>query len=971
MRLFFISLIVLVAVLLASYLIPHTSIVFAQTSANWFMAGANPQRTSWITNAPTNITGIQWYRPIEAYIDQKTQIVTGNRHLYISTTGGLIVLDAENGNLAWRYDTEMPLGQAPTIIGSMVYFGGYDRKITALEDQGNSYRLVWQFTQSTGGFSTNPLVVNNTVYLGSRDGIMYALNTQTGAKVWQYPSTYPSPLISIMYSPAYTNGNLYFAGQDMHAYALNAVTGNLVWKSAQKLPGESYQSWWPVILDNYVIFSGAPGYNNETDPGTLSVAPGVQKNLKGFYRDTFFGTSSGNVGPSATGGGSTGWASGLNLIDSQAASAGVPYSLSGYFTQYPQRKVYVVLDQATGQETVTMPFIYAHTYSGNVYPPIVNPNTGAAYAKALFSGTGGGYQIARSQLLGWKPGNRYLHNITHNKAVDEPESFSGAGTDTYFDLCCDRESGYASSGNTWWNYGGAMLENLLPAQGATNAYDPMWRKYTPALQRLGAYYKGDSRRTNNTDSRNGIFNSHGLQNPPIPYIFTNESGQTVNRIFMHRSNTIIALGPTAAKTPLGLVDLNPNPSNLGTSLTPAQIMLKLETEIDKVISVYEINPNNGFLNPGYYNDGTTPAFMPPFYFQNPADGLAVLSRAYVRLTNSSLKSRLSTYLNAYYQHYFGATPITVIGWTNQNRNAMDYPADLLPVMEQKADSSGLLPIHSFYALGLYATAFPNQALTVYNAHQNRLQVPSNLSSSTLTQFPYQYNQTIAGYQGFLQLQTLAGRATADADLRNRVQNELNNLRSNRSQNFAKDMPWYGELDNPSGPTPPHTYIRQYNLSRNFLDLTQELGAYFRQNQDTLTRNAFQEYTYLNPFWFTGATDNAFQEGTKHNLYDNPALFAAKAYLTGANQPELSKYIDTPTFARGDWYFIGNLLTTLEAPSDPNYTPPPQPSATPAPVYDFVDYWARLMAFGTDNPILNLTGTALIDIFDLNAVMRNL
>ena len=96
------------------------------TSSTWYMAGANPQRTSWISQDVTTVTGIEWYRPIEAYIDQGTQIVTGNGKIYMSTTKGLVVLDAENGDIKWKFDTEMPLGNAPTIIGDMVYVGGFD-----------------------------------------------------------------------------------------------------------------------------------------------------------------------------------------------------------------------------------------------------------------------------------------------------------------------------------------------------------------------------------------------------------------------------------------------------------------------------------------------------------------------------------------------------------------------------------------------------------------------------------------------------------------------------------------------------------------------------------------------------------------------------------------------------------------------------------------------------------------------------
>ena len=110
------------------------------------------------------------------------------------------------------------------------------------------------------GFETNPLVINNTVYAGNRDGSFYALDAVTGNLVWKYATNGP-----ILFSAAYKNGVLYFASDDAHAYALNAADGSLVWKS-QKFPGAGFQSFWPVLYTekitgkDYVIFSGSQNY---------------------------------------------------------------------------------------------------------------------------------------------------------------------------------------------------------------------------------------------------------------------------------------------------------------------------------------------------------------------------------------------------------------------------------------------------------------------------------------------------------------------------------------------------------------------------------------------------------------------------------------------------------------------------------------------------------------------------------------
>lgn len=912
----------------------------AQTTDSWYMAGANPARTSWVTQAPTGISGISWYRPIEAYIDQKVQIITANGKIYVATSKGLIVLDAENGDLKWRFDTELPLGNSPTVVGDMVYVTGYDRRVYGLRDMGNSYQVVWEFSGANAGYSVNPLVVNNMVYVGSRDGYMYALNAANGALAWQYPAASQAGLSSIMYSAAHADGVLYFAANDMYGYALNATNGALIWKSRDKLPGERYQSWWPVVYGNYVVFSAAPGYKNEANPGTHSVSAGA--NIKELYRDSFFGSSSGGSGNSSSSTGSGGWPAGLSLLDMESNSTGPTNTLAGYISGNPQRRVYAVLNRSTGTESVYMPFLYTGTYSGNVFPPIVNPVTDALYAKNLFSGTGGN-GIARGKLMGWKPGNRYLHQAEAGTwAIDEPQGYSGAGSQAYYNLCCDRAAGVVS-GTSWWNYGGTLLEQTLPSQGAANSYDVMWRKYGNALERLNSYYKG------NIDTRNGVYQSHGLQNPLIPYTYRNAAGQQVNRIFTHRSNAIIALGTTASKTPLPAVMTNPNPAQVGTTMTTERIRNRLENEIEKMIA--------GWLNPGYYNDGTIPSFMPVFYFQNPGDGLLTLASAYPHITNSALRTRLQGYLQDYYARYFGTTPVVNLGWTNQARENMEAPVEVAAAKSARPDSTGgAFAVRNFYGLWKYAQVFPNEALAIYNAHSSRLIYPANLTDDTLVRFPYTFNEYIAGYTGFLNLQELAGRSGADGALRERVQAELNSLMARRSQGFAKDHPWQGELDNPSG-IAINQYTRQFNLSRNFLHMPRELGNYLRQNNLAAVTQAVNEYTYLGPFWFSGSGDNAFQEGVKTNLYDRPALFAAKAFVLQQSRSELSKYLDVPTFERGDLFYINNLIIALEAPSsgvEPTAAPTVAVSATPVPVpgdangdgrVDGLDYVAWLTNYG--------------------------
>ncbi|NIT57785.1 MAG: PQQ-binding-like beta-propeller repeat protein, partial [Aliifodinibius sp.] len=132
----------------------------------WSMVAGNIERTSYTEEEVTGNLDVEWYRPIEAYIPQNSQIIASNGMLYVSTAKGLYALNAANGQLVWRFDTDLPLGNSPSVADGVVYVGGYDRKIHALD----AYQGVhlWAFEGARAGFDTNPLVVNDVVFAGNR-----------------------------------------------------------------------------------------------------------------------------------------------------------------------------------------------------------------------------------------------------------------------------------------------------------------------------------------------------------------------------------------------------------------------------------------------------------------------------------------------------------------------------------------------------------------------------------------------------------------------------------------------------------------------------------------------------------------------------------------------------------------------------------------------------------------------------------
>ncbi|MGE5225125.1 MAG: hypothetical protein ACM3PY_22030, partial [Omnitrophica WOR_2 bacterium] len=223
------------------------------------------------------------------------------------------------------------------------------------------------------------------------------------------------------------------------------------------------------------------------------------------------------------------------------------------------------------------------------------------------------------------------------------------------------------------------------------------------------------------------------------------------------------------------------------------------------------------------------------------------------------------------------------------------------------------PPLNIYALWKYAGLFPGDAAKIYSLAKGVLQVPCPAAEDYFKQWPYELNAWIAGYYGFLQLQTAAGMAGQDAALRQTVTNELNRLEQLRANGFTKDTFWVDPA-NPEKPIDGGPYHnRALNIAQNFIYLTPELGDYMNQHALSKVQAAIDEYNKVAPYWFVSRYNAIVDEGVMQQLYDYYAMFQAKAYILKQPRAEISKYLDVPAFARGDLLYIQNLIAAIEAP----------------------------------------------------------
>ena len=161
---------------------------------------------------------------------------------------GIGIGSGATGSLAWLYPTNGDVSSCAA-IGSdgTVYIGSDDDNVYAIN--GSTGVKKWAF--STGGYVDGSPAIgsNGTIYVGSEDGNVYAINASTGAKVWSFTtgnSIYSSPTIG-------SDGTVYIGSDDGYLYALNGATGAKKWSFLTGLA--VYAS--PAITSGGTVYVGS------------------------------------------------------------------------------------------------------------------------------------------------------------------------------------------------------------------------------------------------------------------------------------------------------------------------------------------------------------------------------------------------------------------------------------------------------------------------------------------------------------------------------------------------------------------------------------------------------------------------------------------------------------------------------------------------------------------------------------------
>lgn len=170
--------------------------------------------------------------------------------IYVGTRDGRVwAINSSTQSQSWNYTINTAIYTTPIVDGDLVYVGTYSGQICALTIAGGAERWVYPRTGSIGAVVGGLVIANETIYISSSDGSVYALDTTYGDLKWKSERLADK----LWTSPTVMGDTLYVSTFDGHIYALSAETGESLNWSFKSDAGFASS---PVIYED-VIYVGS------------------------------------------------------------------------------------------------------------------------------------------------------------------------------------------------------------------------------------------------------------------------------------------------------------------------------------------------------------------------------------------------------------------------------------------------------------------------------------------------------------------------------------------------------------------------------------------------------------------------------------------------------------------------------------------------------------------------------------------
>jgi eukaryotic-like serine/threonine-protein kinase len=158
----------------------------------------------------------------------------------------LYAVNASDGSLKWRTLTDSAIESSPALQDSIIFIGNDKGNMYAIKLDGS---ILWT-TKVDAEIQTTAGILNNLLFFGDYANTFHCLMTDNGATVWTFTTG-----DVIQSGPVFQDSIVFFGSNDCYLYALRIADGTLKWKARTITGLDAGLHSTPCLIDS-ILYVG-------------------------------------------------------------------------------------------------------------------------------------------------------------------------------------------------------------------------------------------------------------------------------------------------------------------------------------------------------------------------------------------------------------------------------------------------------------------------------------------------------------------------------------------------------------------------------------------------------------------------------------------------------------------------------------------------------------------------------------------